>query len=106
MRTLHSSWNSDRVGSCIAERPQKARKPYRQYLYTKYYRNEVSVCGARGNKLFTLRFDSDIESGVVIDGVLRVVVEGRLYKYNAATGIMIPDFTPSSPSAEFGRRAA
>ena len=93
--TIRSSWNCDRVATCCVKKAPTVRVARPQYLVAQYRGDEVSVCGARGKKHFTLRVDSKIVSASVKNGVLSVSTErGGLYTYGAKTGACLSQMRP------------
>jgi len=100
---IHSSWNSDRMGSCIANKPHKVRQPRKAYYYAQYCGNEVSICGSRGKKRFTFTFDSDVVSAVIRDGVLVVTTADQWVRtYEVVSGRLVSECCPTPPAGQIG----
>ena len=90
MKTLRSSWNSDRIAACCQKPAKRPHIPRKRYLFAQYRGKEVSIMGAYGKKHFTIRFDSEIVSAIVKDDNLYVeTMDQSTYIYNAITGLLV-----------------
>jgi len=95
---IHSSWNSDRMGSCVASKVRKERAVRKPYLYAQYRDNEVSVRGARGKARFTLKFDRKVVSAIVRDDRLIVTTEDECIRhYDVMTSKLVSEIRPTPP---------
>lgn len=98
---IHSSWNHDRIGSCVVNRPHKARVGHKSYRYAQYRAHEVSVCGSRGQVFFTLYFDHVVTSAIIKQDRLIVTTEdGCVRHYNLATRELVAEIRPTPPTQD------
>ena len=102
---VHSSWNPDRVGSCVASKPHKQRATRKPYLYAQFSGNEVSVRNARGTARFQVTFDRKVISAVIRDGQLIVTTADDCVRhYDMMTHELISEIWPTPPTG--GSRAS
>ena len=84
MHSIHSSWNSDRVASCIICKPTKAvraKRPVR--LYTSYSGNQLKVLSVRRTVKFSAIYRAAIVSAVCTDsGLVVELADGSRYEYS------------------------
>lgn len=107
MKTLRSSWNSDRIAACSKVSAGHVRSPRKRYLFAQYRGKEVSVIGARGKKFLTIRFDSEIASAIIKDERLYVETRDRsAYIYHAISGVLISTDRPTPPAGMTYKMAA
>lgn len=102
MRTIRSSWNSDRVASAYCNRrPPKRTAPRPSALCAQYKTgsNEVSVFTRRGRELFSRHFGGTIASACVRGDKLEVLTaNGGSYVCDAWTGILLESEAPAKPA--------
>ncbi len=100
MKTLKSSWNSDRVAAAtIAKRSHRVRSVSTPFAQYRLGSDEVQVRTRRGRVIFTRRFDGAISSACVRGDVLEVetAICGR-YVCDAWTGELLEEW-PSLKTA-------
>ena len=97
MKTLRSSWNSDRIAACYQKTTKRPHAPRKRYLFAQYRGQEVSIVGSRGKKHHTIRFGSEIESAIIKEENLYVeTMDQSTYIYNAITGLLVSANHPAS----------
>ena len=95
----NSSWNTDRVAAACNEPKKVARKQRERKLYAAYKYNVVEVRGLRGKCHLKLEFAVEIESAVVRDGSLLVILrDGSEYAHDVGTGRLLSERHPPRPS--------
>ena len=103
---IHSSWSTDRVGSCVISKAHKAPKARKATVFAQYRGTEVSVCSVRGKKLFTVKLDQAITSALVKEGVLRVeTADGTRREYDFLAKRLLSEQQPQN-QMESGSQAA
>ena len=96
MKTLRSSWSSDRIAACSKVSTRRFYTPRKRYLFAQYRGNAVSVVGSRGKKHLTIQFDSEIVSAIIREEKLYVeTVNQSTYIYNATSGVLISETHPT-----------
>ena len=102
MRTLRSSWNSDRVAAAFITRRVPKRTAFRRpALYAQYKigSDMVSVFTRRGRKVFTRHFGDTILSACVSGDQLRVeTANGGRFVCDAWTGKLLESEVPLNPA--------
>ena len=102
MRTLRSSWNSDRVAAAfLTRRAPKRTAPRRPALYAQYKigADMVSVFTRRGRKVFTRHFGDTILSACVSEDQLMVeTANGGHFVCDAWTGKLQESEAPLKPA--------
>ena len=102
MRTLRSSWNSDRVAAAFITRRVSKRTEFRRpALYAQYKigADMVSVFTRRGRKVFTRHFGDTILSACVSGDQLRVeTANGGRFVCDAWTGKLLESEAPLKPA--------
>ncbi len=100
MKTLKSSWNSDRVAAAtIAKRSRRTRSVSTPYAQYRLGSDEVQVLTRRGRVIFTRRFDGTIASACVRGDILEVeTTAGSRYVCDAQTGEILEEW-PSLETA-------
>ena len=97
MKTLRSSWNSDRIAACNKVSTRRFYTPRKRYLFAQYRGKEVSVVGSRGKKHLTIQFDSEIVSAIIRDEKLYIgTMDQSTYIYNATSGVLVSEAHPTS----------
>lgn len=93
MRTLKSSWNSDRVAAAFCNRRQPKRAVPRPAAFYTQYKNggdAVTVYTRRGRKVFSRQFGEEIASACVVEEELRVeTVSGSRFQFDIWTGKLL-----------------
>ena len=93
MKTLRSSWNSDRIAAALCNRPRSKKCKYRpadRYAQFKVGTDAVSVITHRGRTVFTRRFGDEIFSACVSGPDLTVeTVNGGRFVCDAETGELL-----------------
>ncbi len=105
MKTLKSSWNSDRVAAAtIAKRSRRTRSVSTPFAQYRLGSDEVQVRTRRGRVIFTRRFDGAIASACVRGDVLEVeTTPGSRYVCYARTGELLeewPSLKTAAPTVE------
>ena len=100
MKTLKSSWNSDRVAAAtIAKRSRCVRSVHTPFAQYRLGSDEVQVLTRRGRVIFTRRFDGTIASACVRGDMLEVeTTAGSRYVCDAQTGEILEEW-PSLETA-------
>jgi hypothetical protein len=102
MRTIRSSWNSDRVAAAFCNRRvPKRTAPRLSALYAQYQigSDMVSVFTRRGRKVFTRHFGDTILSACVSGDQLRVeTANGGHFVCDAWTGKLLESEEPLKPA--------
>lgn len=82
MKTLRSSWNSDRVAACYVNRPRTTPKKRETRMYTEYRGKNLKVKTYRNAIRYAASYNSDIASAVYSSGELTVrLIDGSIYTY-------------------------
>jgi len=93
MKTLRSSWNSDRIAAALCNRPRSKKCRYRpadRYAQFEVGTDTVSVITRRGRTVFTRRFGDGIFSACVSGPDLTVeTVNGGRFVCDAETGELL-----------------
>ena len=101
MKTIKSSWNSDRVAAAACNRcaPKRiAPRPSALYAQYKMGTNIVSVFTRRGRKVFSRPFGDSILSACVIGDELRVeTANGSSFVCDVWTGKLQESEVPAKP---------
>ena len=104
MRTLKSSWNSDRVAAAFCNRRQPKRAVSRPTAFYTQYKNggdAVTVYTRRGRKVFSCRFGEEIASACIVNEKLRVeTVNGSRFQFDIWTGKLLESATKEWLSSE------
>ncbi len=100
MKTLKSSWNSDRVAAAtIAKRTRRVRSVHTPFAQYRLGSDEVQVLTRRGRVIFARRFDGTIASACVRGDMLEVeTTAGSRYVCDAQTGEILEEW-PSLEAA-------
>ena len=102
MKTLRSSWNSDRIAAAICNRRSSKKKASRSpTLYARFNDepNVVSVVIRRGREVFSRRFDDTVTFARVVGNDLQVeTADGSCYVFNARTGDLLTADVPPMPA--------
>ena len=100
MRTIRSSWNSDRVAAAYCSQHTAKRAPSRRaalYAQHKTGSDMVSVFTRRGREVFSRRFGDEIASAIVIGDELHVeTANGGRFVCDAWTGRILESESPAS----------
>lgn len=103
MKTLKSSWNSDRIAAAICNRRSSKKKASRSpTLYARFNDepNIVSVVIRRGREVFSRRFDDTVTFARVVGNDLQVeTADGSRYVFDAWTGDLLTADIPTKPAA-------
>jgi len=102
MRTMRSSWNSDRVAAAfLTRRAPKRTAPRHSKLYAEYKigSDTISVFTRRGRKVFTRHFGDTILSACVSGDQLWVeTANGGRFVCDAWTGKPLESEAPLEPA--------
>ena len=108
MRTIKSSWNSDRIAASVCNRRlAKKQGPRPSALYAQYKIGTgiVTVFTRRGRKVYTRHFDDTVLSSRIDGDDLKVeTVNGGRYVCDAWSGELLEADIPAK--AETARHAA
>ena len=100
MRTIKSSWNSDRIAAAVCNRPRSKKCKYRpadRYAQFEVGTDAVSVITRRGRAVFTRRFGDEIFSACISGPDLTVeTVNGGRFVCDAETGELLEARLPVS----------
>ena len=105
MKTLRSSWNSDRIAAAVCSR-RPARKtehrPPALYAQLNVKSNVVSVFTRRGREVFSRRFDDAVYSACIVGNSLQVeMVDGGRYLFDAWSGdLLTAEVSPKPPAGD------
>lgn len=104
MRSIPSSWNSDRIAASVSgRRPSSRTAPKPSALYAQYRSNSdtVTVFTRRGRKVYARSFGDTILSALIDGDDLSVkTVNGGRFLCDAATGELLESDIPAKPTSE------
>ena len=102
MKTLHSSWNSNRFAAAdCCRRHSKKNGPRLSALYAQYKVNsdQVEVHTRRGRKVYTRQFGDTIISACIVGDELQVkTMNGGRFVCDAQTGKLLESDLPVMPA--------